>query len=72
MEDADRYVVLNLGRPSSGRNGALDAGECTAVAPCAWVDLNRRKLIAPDESLREVWHSLEQTENFEVLRSRLR
>lgn len=38
----------------------------------AWVDLTQRKLIAPDEDLRDVWRSLDQTEDFEVLPSLVR
>lgn len=38
----------------------------------AWVDLKQRKLIAPDENLREVFRSLDQTDDFEVLPSLLR
>jgi acyl-CoA thioester hydrolase len=38
----------------------------------AWVDLTQRKLIAPDEELREVFRSLDQTRDFEVLPSLVR
>jgi acyl-CoA thioester hydrolase len=33
----------------------------------AWVDLTQRKFIAPDEDLREVFRSLDPTDDFEVL-----
>jgi acyl-CoA thioester hydrolase len=33
----------------------------------AWVDLTQRKFIAPDEELREVFRSLDHTDDFEVL-----
>lgn len=35
----------------------------------AWVDLAQRKMIAPDEELRQVFQSLEKTDDFEVLPS---
>lgn len=38
----------------------------------AWVDLTQRKLIAPDEDLREVFRSLDPTDDFEVLPSVVR
>ena len=38
----------------------------------AWVDLTQRKLIAPDQNLREVFRSLDQTDDFEVLPSLVR
>lgn len=38
----------------------------------AWVDLTQRKLIAPEEDLRDVWRSLGRTDDFEVLPSMVR
>jgi acyl-CoA thioester hydrolase len=38
----------------------------------AWVNLSQRKLIAPDGDLREVFRSLDQTDDFEVLPSLVR
>jgi len=37
-----------------------------------WVDLTQRKLIAPDDDVRDVWRSLDQTDDFEVLPSLVR
>jgi acyl-CoA thioester hydrolase len=65
-EDGSRFRVVN----KIFKDGETLAARITSIG--GWLSLNERKLIEPPATIKDAWHSLPKTDDFEILRSSIK
>lgn len=65
-DDGSRFRVVNKIYKNDGEVAAV----VTSIG--GWLSLDKRKLIAPSQTIKEAWGKLTLTEDFEILRSSIK